>query len=220
MRRTSTSPPPSRHNWRYGDDFEVANRPAAGVITRRPEEPYTTSVRTVLWEPGRATAPATRVDPRARRGSVGGSLQGVDVDLENHALVARVAGAAIASEAMERIVDLDLAAAEIERRRPSWLANGLQPGPTTWRESAGSWPFPIVPDRARVTDPDSVGIVVKADARGAMEIVLFRGGWADLTVVVYDHQGDPVLAAPDIATPEAFGVTLDDSVQTLLAWLR
>ena len=36
------------------------NRPAAGVITRRPEEPYTNSVRTVLWEPGRATAPATR----------------------------------------------------------------------------------------------------------------------------------------------------------------
>src|SRR5665811_1326717 len=30
------------------------------VITRRPEEPYTNSVRTVLWEPGRATAPATR----------------------------------------------------------------------------------------------------------------------------------------------------------------
>ena len=59
----STSPPPSRHNWRYGDDFEVANRPAAGVITRRPEEPYTTSVRTVLWEPGRATVPATRVRP-------------------------------------------------------------------------------------------------------------------------------------------------------------
>ena len=51
---------PDRRNWRYGDDFEVANRPAAGVITRRPEEPYTNSVRTVLWEPGRVTAPATR----------------------------------------------------------------------------------------------------------------------------------------------------------------
>src|SRR6059058_1325329 len=61
--RISTSPPPSCHNWRYGDDFEVANRPAAGVITRCPEEPYTTSVRTVLWEPGRATAPATRAPP-------------------------------------------------------------------------------------------------------------------------------------------------------------
>ena len=60
---TSTSPPPSCHNWRYGDDFEVANRPAAGLATRRPEEPYTNSVRTVLWEPGRATVPATRVRP-------------------------------------------------------------------------------------------------------------------------------------------------------------
>ena len=43
---------PDRRSWRYGDDFEVANRPAAGVATRRPEEPYTNSVRTVLWEPG------------------------------------------------------------------------------------------------------------------------------------------------------------------------
>src|SRR5947209_20193642 len=66
--RTSTSPPPSRHSWRYGDDFEVANRPAAGLATRRPEEPYTTSVRTVLWEPGRVTVPATRArHARARR---------------------------------------------------------------------------------------------------------------------------------------------------------
>ena len=56
---------PSRHSWRYGDDFEVANRPAAGVATRRPEEPYTNSVRTVLWEPGRVTVPATRA-PRGR----------------------------------------------------------------------------------------------------------------------------------------------------------
>ena len=34
-----------------------------GVTTRRPEEPYTNSVRTVLWEPGRVTAPATRAPP-------------------------------------------------------------------------------------------------------------------------------------------------------------
>ena len=72
--RTSRSPPPNRRNWRYGDDFEVANRPAAGVITRCPEEPYTNSVRTVLWEPGRATVPATRRSGLAgaprRRGSL------------------------------------------------------------------------------------------------------------------------------------------------------
>src|SRR5450631_1377396 len=59
--RTGRSSPPCRRNWRYGDDFEVANRPATGVITRRPEEPYTNSVRTVLWEPGRATVRATRL---------------------------------------------------------------------------------------------------------------------------------------------------------------
>jgi hypothetical protein len=41
-------------------------RPTAGFTTRRPEEPYTTSVRTVLWEPGRATAPATRAMVAAR----------------------------------------------------------------------------------------------------------------------------------------------------------
>ena len=59
-RAASTSSSPNRRNWRCGDDSRSINRPAAGVITRRPEEPYTNSVRTVLWEPGRATAPATR----------------------------------------------------------------------------------------------------------------------------------------------------------------
>src|SRR5450755_4260612 len=80
--RTSRSSPPSRRNWRYGDDFEVANRPAAGVITRRPEEPYTTSVRTVLWEPGRVTAPATRESafPRAARVLSGGPLTVIGSD--------------------------------------------------------------------------------------------------------------------------------------------
>ena len=36
------------------------NRPAAGFATRRPEEPCANSASTVLWEPGRAPAPATR----------------------------------------------------------------------------------------------------------------------------------------------------------------
>jgi hypothetical protein len=31
-----------------------------GFASLRPEEPYTTSVRTVLWEPGRVTVPPTR----------------------------------------------------------------------------------------------------------------------------------------------------------------
>ena len=66
----------ARRNWRCGNDSRSTNRPAAGVITRRPEEPYTTSVRTVLWEPGRATAPATREGPGGTRDHHAESWQG------------------------------------------------------------------------------------------------------------------------------------------------
>ena len=38
---------------------EVVNRPATGFATRCPEEPCTNSVRTVLREAGRVTAPPT-----------------------------------------------------------------------------------------------------------------------------------------------------------------
>ena len=46
---------------------EVVNRPAAGVTTRRPEEPYVNSTSTVLWELGRVTAPATRLRDRRQQ---------------------------------------------------------------------------------------------------------------------------------------------------------
>lgn len=36
------------------------NWPAAGVTTRRPEEPYAISARTVLWEALRVTGAPTR----------------------------------------------------------------------------------------------------------------------------------------------------------------
>jgi hypothetical protein len=117
--------------------------------------------------------------------------------------------------AMDRIVDLDAAAAEIEQRRPDWLANSLQPGPTTWRESAGEWPYAIVPDRGEVRAPDSVGVFVKAQHRGEMEIVLFRGGWADVSIAVYDDERAPHLDTPEIRTPEAFDIALDEAIAEL-----
>jgi hypothetical protein len=119
---------------------------------------------------------------------------------------------------MDRIIDLDAAAAEIDRRRPSWQATGLQPGPTTWRDT-DSWPQRIQPERDKAVDPDSVGVRVNASDKGGMEITLFRNGWADLTVVVYHHEGDPVIEAPEITTPEAFGAVLDHAISTLLRWL-
>ena len=38
-----------------------------------------------------------------------------------------------------------------------------------------------------------------------MDITLFRGGWADVTVVVYDLEGEPINDAPEITTPTEFG---------------
>jgi len=119
---------------------------------------------------------------------------------------------------MDRIVDLDIAAEEIDVRRAGWTADGLDAGPTTWRESAatGAWPYPILPDRQKLVDPDSVGVIVKSGDRGFMEIVLFRGGWADLTVGVYDDDREPIVGAPEIDTPQAFGVAIDNAVAELL----
>ena len=37
--------------------MEVENRPADGLKTVSPEEPYTNSVRTVLWELGASNRP-------------------------------------------------------------------------------------------------------------------------------------------------------------------
>ena len=61
---TATDAPPSsplsiQHGPGAGID-RGRNRPTAGFTTRRPEEPCANSASTVLWEPGRATAPATR----------------------------------------------------------------------------------------------------------------------------------------------------------------
>ncbi len=118
---------------------------------------------------------------------------------------------------MDRIIDLDAAAAEIDRRRPAWQEHGLQVGPTTWRD-ADAWPQRIQPERDKAIDPDSVGVVVKAGDQGEMQIVLFRGGWADLEVVAFDRPDEPILDAPEFSSPEAFGTALDQAVDTLLRW--
>ena len=117
---------------------------------------------------------------------------------------------------MDRIIDLDAAAAEIERRRPAWLADGLHVGPTTWRDAAAPWPQPIQPERDKAIDPDSVGVHVKAGDRGEMEVCLFRGGWADLAVVTFDPLAELINDAPEFSSPEAFGTALDEAIGLLL----
>jgi hypothetical protein len=116
---------------------------------------------------------------------------------------------------MDRIVDLDAAAAEIDRRRPTWEAHGLSVGPTTWRD-ADTWPQRIQPDRAKAIDPDSIGVRVEAGDRGEIEVCLFRGGWADLAVVAYNPLTEVINDAPGFSSPDAFGAALDEAISALL----
>lgn len=117
---------------------------------------------------------------------------------------------------MERIVDLDLAAAEITARRPVWAAAGLDAGPVTWRDATASWPPRLETERAAVADPDSVGIRIQGPGDTELLAVLFRGGWADLD---YYAGGDDAgtLPAPELTSPEAFGHLLDACVAKVFA---
>ena len=60
LARGDRRPHPRAAGVGVGIDQGRGKRPAAGFTTRRPEEPCVNSTSTVLWEPGRATAPATR----------------------------------------------------------------------------------------------------------------------------------------------------------------
>ena len=53
---------------------------------------------------------------------------------------------------MDRIVDLDQAAAEIESRRAAWVAAGLTVGPVTWRDEAAPRPKPLETERGGWAD--------------------------------------------------------------------
>jgi hypothetical protein len=113
---------------------------------------------------------------------------------------------------MDRIVDLDQAAAEIESRRAAWLAAGLTVGPVTWRDETASWPRTLETDRARVLDPDSVGVQLAAADDAALMVTLFRGAWADIDFFSALTEWDAVSECPYPRDAEQFGAVLDSCV--------
>ncbi|MFI8515147.1 hypothetical protein ACIGHB_28880 [Streptomyces sp. NPDC085460] len=109
---------------------------------------------------------------------------------------------------MDRLVDLDEVAAFLDRRSEGWVSSGLEVGRVTWRDAEASWPQPLETDRARVRDPDSVGVVVSGPAEAVLSVVLFRGGWADVDFVA-DLDDAGCLPASDIASASDFGARMD-----------
>lgn len=112
---------------------------------------------------------------------------------------------------MERIVDLDQAAAEITTRQPRWRRIGLAVGALTWRDGTTRWPQPFQTDRTQVSDPDSVGVRISGPRETELQIVLFRGGWADLDYYASDDDFG-ALPKPDLSSAPEFGALLDSCV--------
>ncbi|MFJ2900042.1 hypothetical protein ACIO87_34880 [Streptomyces sp. NPDC087218] len=113
---------------------------------------------------------------------------------------------------MDRIVDLDRAAAVLADRAAPWRDRGVVFDPVTWRDAEASWPQPLETDRARVGDPDSLGVVAHGPDDAVLSVVLFRGGWADVGLFASPDGFEP-LPASDIVSAEDFG-------DRLAQWLR
>lgn len=92
-------------------------------------------------------------------------------------------------------MDLDQVAALITRHALAWEASGLVVGAVTWRDAAASWPSPLREDRGQVVEPDSVGVAVRKHGQEG-QLVVFRGGWADLEYGSGGPSDEPVLEAP------------------------
>ncbi|MFE2038485.1 hypothetical protein ACFXBB_35750 [Streptomyces scopuliridis] len=119
---------------------------------------------------------------------------------------------------MDRIIDLDQAAAEITARLPAWTASGLGPGPVTWRDETAPWPQRLETGRTLVADPDSIGIrILGTDEWAELHLVLYRGGWADLHALTDD---EVITECPQVTTREEFGQLLDSAVTRFLSVSR
>ncbi|WP_369149034.1 hypothetical protein [Streptomyces sp. R44] len=112
---------------------------------------------------------------------------------------------------MDRVVDLDEVAAVLAERTTGWTSAGLEVGRPTWRDARAPWPQPLETDRARVLDPDSVGVVMSGPAETMLSVVLFRGGWADVDFIA-DLDDAGCLPAPGITSASDFATRMDQWV--------
>jgi hypothetical protein len=113
-------------------------------------------------------------------------------------------------------IDLDVAAAEIEARRPTWTAAGFDVGALTWRDSSMESNQPNI-SRSDTSDPRSLGVRC---VRGPVEftVVLFYSpeadlGWADVTGVDF-ATGRFEDTGPEVGDVADFGRLLDSTFES------
>jgi hypothetical protein len=76
-----------------------------------------------------------------------------------------------------------------------WAERGITAGQLTWRDAQAAWPQPIVTNRTTVAEPESVGVTLTAANGNEALLIIWRGGWADVDLLL----GDLVASrAPDL----------------------
>ena len=119
---------------------------------------------------------------------------------------------------MNRKLDVDAAANEIERRRESWQQSGFSVGDLTFRDQAREWPNQVVEGRSNALAPDSVGVALRHRAVEA-RIVLYAYGWVDwewANLAERDldiHEGSAV----EVLSTSSFGELLDQLADEIKA---
>ncbi|MFJ3723912.1 hypothetical protein ACIPYQ_15245 [Streptomyces sp. NPDC090045] len=112
---------------------------------------------------------------------------------------------------MERVIDLDEVAGVLAGQTVGWRTAGLEVGQVTWRDAEASWPQSLETHRARVHDPDSIGVVISGLGEAELSVVLFRGGWADVDFIAsLDDAGS--LPASGITSASDFEARTDQWV--------
>jgi hypothetical protein len=107
-------------------------------------------------------------------------------------------------------IDLDAAAAELDRLATEWRAAGYEVGRPSWRDQGEGWPPKLKTDRAAAVQPDSIGIAVRRGLQEG-EVILFDGAWCDVIFWSGHPSDEPFVDAPGY--PE--GLTLDEYVRVL-----
>lgn len=84
-------------------------------------------------------------------------------------------------------LDLDQVARVLSGLLPGWTERGITAGQLTWRDAQAAWPQPIVTSRITVAEPESFGVTLTAANGNEARLVIWRGGWADVDLLLGTH---------------------------------
>ena len=114
---------------------------------------------------------------------------------------------------MTRLIDLDELLSRLGPMLEHWRRQATV-GPPTWRDESASWPQPIVTDRATIDTPESVGFRLSRDPYNEVDVVVWTGGWADVSIAV---NGGTVARCPEFADLDGAYSAIVRSVEEFLA---